>query len=163
MTKPKNDLTYEQVAEWLSYDPEIGEITWIKGPLRGRKAGTVNHGYLQIKLFQRGYRGHRLAWLLHTGSWPEDEIDHIDRDPMNNKISNLRVACRTLNNRNKPAVGATYHKQRQKWVAQIKIGGGAKKHLGVFDTQEEASQAYFAAKEHYHPQIRVVEGGDDAA
>ena len=43
----------------------------------------------------------RLCWLLHYGDWPENTIDHIDRNPLNNKIENLRDVTQAENNRNK--------------------------------------------------------------
>lgn len=159
MSKMKSDLTYEEVAEWLTYDPDTGSLKWIAGRRVGHEAGTLNRGYLQVNIRGSIYRAHRLAWLLHTGSWPTNVIDHIDRNPSNNRISNLRDVPQAINNQNVRALGATYHRQRKKWCAQIKIGGGRKKHLGLFETQEEASAAYFAAKAKYHVAIRVVEAG----
>ena len=101
-----------------------------------------------------------MAFLLQVGRWPEGEIDHIDGNGLNNRWNNLREVTPTENQRNarkrsdntSGTTGVGWHKQRQKWKAQIRING-TQKHLGYFDSKEEAIWAREAAnKEHeFHP------------
>ena len=76
-------------------------------------------------------------------------IDHIDRDKTNNSISNFRVVTKQQNTFNTGAKGYYWHTQRNKWWAKIMLDGKAI-YLGLFDTEEEASQAYQDAKLIYH-------------
>ncbi len=76
------------------------------------------------------------------------EVDHIDRNPKNNKLENLRLVTRQQNSINKldhALKGVHYRKDRNKFSAQIKVNG-IKTHLGNFDTAEEARAAYLSAR-----------------
>lgn len=83
-----------------------------------------------------------------------EEVDHVDGNHFNNRRSNLRLATRTENMTNQKLhynstsgfKGVT--RLRYRWVAQIQIQG-KKRHLGVFDTPEEAHQAYCEAGRKY--------------
>ena len=92
-----------------------------------------------------------------TGSFPKDEIDHINHNRLDNKWSNLRKASRKENMQNykKPAtntsgyMGVCWHKNAKKWIASIRINN-KRIHLGSFNTAEEGYNAYLNAKEKYH-------------
>lgn len=110
---------------------------------------TNNHGYFLVNLSknneQKTFLIHRLI-ALHFKPNPENKptVDHKDGNRLNNNIDNLRWATRSQQSMNKNIqsnntsgfVGV--HKRRDKWRAQIKING-KQKHLGLFDTPEEAS------------------------
>lgn len=110
------------------------------------------------------YFTHRMIWLLVYGAWPENEIDHIDRNTMNNKIDNLRAATRNENqhnlgmNKNNSSgyPGVSFHKLRNKYQAHIVING-KKKYLGYRNTAEEAYLAYQLAKIQYHPSSPIAQ------
>lgn len=68
-------------------------------------------------------------------------VDHINNDHLNNTRDNLRICKQAQNNANRRCKGYTWHKQRKKWQAQIKINGRSK-NLGGYDTPEEAQQVY---------------------
>jgi hypothetical protein len=156
MPKWVNDLTFEEVDDLFKYDPDTGFLFRKKewGPWKsGDKAGTLNkiNGYVIISIgteTRRSYRAHRLAWLLYYGKWPENEIDHINRLRADNRIINLRQATPSQNMANKPGrrdgLKGAYPMKNGRWRAVIGRQERAK-HLGVFDTEHEAHQAYLAA------------------
>jgi len=99
---------------------------------------------------------HRLIYWLHNPDWDifdsskDNLIDHIDGNPKNNNIENLRVVTNQQNCFNrKKAKGCCWNKQKQKWCAYIRVNKKLK-HLGGFELQEDAHQAYLDAKEIYH-------------
>ena len=156
------NITPRRLMEVLSYAPETGEFVWIKsskGTGVGDKAGTMLNGRIAINVDGRRYLAHRLAWLYVYGEAPGKFIDHIDGNPANNRISNLRLCSQSENLQNQRRakansrsgfLGVSWRKQTKKWRAVICIGRKAKE-LGHFDSPEEAHAAYVAAKRIYHP------------
>jgi hypothetical protein len=138
----------------LSYNPETGVIVWIKSHGNraevGDIAGTPSNGYVSIGFGGKQYRAHRIAWLLHYGSWPTGMIDHINGIRDDNRIANLRDVTNRVNSQNHQChrdghlVGTHFHQAKQKWTASIQIDGEAFK-LGTFNTEIEAHNAYLAA------------------
>ena len=159
----------ELAAKAVSYDPKTGVMTWkpkplaIKDALRwnaryaNKECGTNDdHGYRRILFrFERGrtfkIRTHRLAWFIIHGEPPKGEIDHINQDKLDNRISNLRDVCRSKNQRNgtrkcnntSGVTGVTWHKQRQKWCAQVSVNG-KHNHVGLFENIADAESAVSA-------------------
>ena len=81
-----------QILEHLKYTPEDGKVWWVKHPRRSTANGTeagnmMQNGYRKLKFGGKQYLTHRVAWLLHHGCWPIGDIDHIDGNPSNNKLS----------------------------------------------------------------------------
>ena len=151
----------DEISKLLRYNPETGHFYWIvggNGRRRGRPAGRVVHkGYRCISINGQDYREHRLAWLMMTGAWPDHQIDHIDLNPGNNAWANLRAATNAQNcfNQSRPKSntsgfkGVHHIKTSGKYRAVIKINY-RQKHLGCFETAEEAHAAYSAAaREHF--------------
>jgi hypothetical protein len=145
-------LTAEILRELLDYDPETGVFTWLAGRRAGKIAGGFrSDGYHTISIgSSRRYFAQRLAFLYVYGRWPAEDVDHIDGNPSNNAIVNLREATRSQNLQNKRSrsntssglKGVTW--QGRKWVARIKRDG-RNDYLGSFKTAEEAHAAYCAA------------------
>ena len=156
-------LTQEELKEILDYYPETGIFRWKSNRANNKIkvvdiAGTLNYnGYRYIRMNGENYREHRLAWFYVYGHWPEKEIDHINGMKTDNSIENLREASRSENNMNKPKQinntsgykGVCWHKAAQKWQAHIKINKKLK-HLGLFDSPEEAYAAYCEAAKRLH-------------
>jgi uncharacterized membrane protein YvbJ len=115
------------------------------------KGTKTSKGYLRMEIDGKHYFMHRV--LAHTfGILDLDSellIDHIDLNKSNNCISNLRPATQQQNLFNTNAKGYTWRKQKNKLEASIKLDGKSI-YLGLFDTEEEAHQAYLDAKEIYH-------------
>lgn len=159
-------LTADYLRARLDYDPETGVFRWKaiseignanvlwNARWAGRVAGHLNStGYCTINLGRRHYQASRLAWLYVHGRWPEGEIDHVDHNPSNNRMSNLRDASheqnlrnlKRVNARNKSGVrGVSWCRATQRWRASICLDGKPK-NLGRFDTVAEAAEAYAIA------------------
>jgi len=159
----------ERVLELLDYDSSTGIFTRrvSRGSqLAGSVAGGVRRdGYWHIMIDGKIYLAQRLAFLLSHGHLP-DELDHINGDPSDNRIENLRPATSQENQRNRGKQanntsgfkGVSLHKQREKWYAQARDANGKQKFLGYFPTPEAASAAYeaYAMKLHgefYRPTV----------
>lgn len=155
----------EPFNEYLRYEPESGKLFWKKAPGKrikvGAEAGSIGQkGYVIIGLKSKGYKAHRIAWCLVKGSWPAQEIDHINGDRADNRLANLRSVSRAKNQRNQKmpstntsgVVGVCRHNQSSKWRAEI-YASGKQVCLGVFDEKAEAVAARKAAerKYGYHP------------
>jgi hypothetical protein len=116
-------------------DYRDGKIFWKISPAKwipiGTEAGNVGkHGYRELQIFGKRYLAHRLIYALHHGNMP-DVIDHVDRNPLNNDISNLRASDKRLNaynsglpSNNKSGVrGVSWCKKNNKWVVRFKLDG----------------------------------------
>jgi HNH endonuclease len=129
------------MLEALEYIPETGEWFWRNPPnhnadLRDQLAGYVRHdGYKKIRIGGIPYYASRLAFLWMLGRWPYDEVDHIDRDPSNDRWSNLREATSSQNKFNRTTMAPIrgVYPCGKKWQAMC---GGV--YLGVFDNVEDA-------------------------
>lgn len=151
-------VTRERVIELLSYDPATGEIRWRVDRQRARKgeiAGIVcpTHGYRIIGIDYGRYRASRLAWLIMTGEFPENVLDHVDRCRTNDSWANLRQATVKQNAENKGISdkntsgvrGVSWIASRKKWAAHITHAGKAY-NLGRYATKEDAISARKAAE-----------------
>ena len=148
------DITQKRLRELLSYDPEIGDFTWIKRTSNRVQIGHVAsyvevNGYNRIHIDGKPYKAHRLAWLYVYGVWPKNEIDHRDGDRMNNRLANLRECTRQENTKNQGIrndnksgyKGVSWHVKAKKWMAQI-ASGRAHFYLGLFNDARVAHAAY---------------------
>ena len=158
----KEALTHEQLKEYIRYDQVTGVFTRLKSHRTNSIAvikTCANHGsgYFSIGLFGKMYLAHRLAWCLVHGDWPKEQLDHINRDKIDNRIVNLRDATSAQNIRNVGVRssntsgfrGVGYHKESCKWRAQI-CTNGKRICLGLYRTAEQASEVYEAyAKQHH--------------
>lgn len=137
----------------LDYVPASGLLLQRKKRPRiqvGSIAGVITpHGYRYIQLDGQKYAAHRLVWLIETGFFPEKHLDHIDGNKLNNCFTNLREVTVKQNSENKTAQknnqlgvrGVCFNKRLGKYIAQIQHNG-KNKHIGVFDTIEQAKDAY---------------------
>lgn len=100
----------EHIKDYLKYDPETGIFTWIKSTYRRGRPGSIAgcksaYGYWRIPFMGRYYFAHRLAWFFTYGVIPDFQIDHMNRDRMDNRIANLRPAACVENNFNAAGKG----------------------------------------------------------
>jgi hypothetical protein len=149
------ELTVARLRGLLHYDPETGVFTWrvrVGNRVPGDVAGIARpRGYYEVTVGGRVYRAHRLAWFYVHGEWPADQIDHVNGDPSDNRLANLRPAARSQNNANrKRCPNASGYKgvsrDRTRWKAQICVDG-QRFNLGYFGCPVEAHAAYVRAAE----------------
>ena len=107
----------------------------------------TTHGYIQIRIGVRYYKAHRLIMMAFVGDSDKD-VDHINRIKTDNRFENLRYCTPSENQLNRDCVDNAkgYSWDRKKWKACITINHKSK-HLGMFDTEEEAHQAFLNAKD----------------
>ena len=152
-------LGHDELVRQLKYDPCTGVFTWVAPKsVRvscGDLAGSVRKGYLQIDINGRRYLAHRLAWFYIHKEWPNVFIDHVDRNQLNNKLENLRLATRSQNGQNsKDRASASGFRgvsqtSKNRWRAAVKIDGKTK-YLGLYTSPEEAHQAFLRARDEYY-------------
>jgi hypothetical protein len=137
-------------SKGYTYCPLSGEIKGMYGKVIRRKINGRIACRLYVDKKQYDVLSYRLAWYLHYGHLPINFIDHIDGNPSNNKIDNLRDVTHQQNQWNHTkAKGYYWNKTANKFCASIKIDR-IKKHLGYYSTEQEARNAYLKAKETYH-------------
>ncbi|WP_288659516.1 MULTISPECIES: HNH endonuclease signature motif containing protein [Pseudomonas] len=115
----------------------------------GKKAGTKDSkGYLQVKVSGTLLLAHRVIWLLSTGGWP-GSLDHIDGNPLNNALSNLREVSHQQNMRNQKRrsdnrsglMGVHWLPAKGQWIAKIQ-----NRHIGTFSSFLDACAARKSAE-----------------
>ena len=127
---------------------------WKEGTALGHK---IKNGYCLASVDYKIYKLHRLIWLWHFGRFPKGHLDHIDCNPGNNKIENLREAntSQNMQNQQKPRKNNKCGfqgvcKNGTRFRAALWLDG-KRIHIGYFDTPEQAHKAYVEAKRKYHP------------
>jgi hypothetical protein len=155
-------VTAEEVKRLFDYDPDTGVFTrkafpskYTHGPI-GVPVGWYIKGYLNVCIRRKNYRLCRLAWLYVYGTWPSNQIDHINGVRDDDRIANLRDATNQQNTRNSArqrdntsgTTGVYWHKRGLVWVASIRVSGKLI-HLGTFKDYEDAVSARKTAEERY--------------
>ena len=150
-----------RLKELLDYDPLTGGLVWKSGR-GGQEAGTPagnrlpgRNKYLQVGIDYQRCLVHRIIWVWMTGEDPgEMEIDHIDRNPLNNRWHNLRLASVSQNRtnvsvRNKTGLPKGVFPNGSGYMARI-VKDRKKHYLGQFKNPDEAHQAYCKAAADLH-------------
>tara|TARA_R110000772_G_scaffold2089_3_gene7252 strand:+ start:124 stop:612 length:489 start_codon:yes stop_codon:yes gene_type:complete len=129
--------------ERFAYNEENGKLYYKKN---NKEFGSKSsNGYLRGKVNSKSYAIHRLIWLMKFGDFPLLQLDHVNRNRLDNRMSNLREASNAQNNINKPPKGkfkgVSFEKSRGKFRAYT-TKGGKTVHIGRFDCELEAAKAY---------------------
>lgn len=176
-----NQPSPEIMRELLRYDPESGKLFWLprdqswfecrrsystwNSRFAGREAFITERpdGYKIGRILGLNCRAHRAIWAIHYGAWPADQIDHINGNRADNRLSNLREANNAENQRNRGAQGnntsgvkgVSWNKSNSRWQAHIKVSG-RKYHLGYFGSIEDAATARASATPRMHGEFARV-------
>ena len=156
------DLNFTLTKKYLHdlFEYCEGHLYWKvskRGVKKNQPAGTINlHGYWQTQIDGKIYKNHRLIFLMFYG-WLPDQIDHIDRNSLNNKIENLRQATNAENQRNSKVKVTSlsgiknikWEKRRKKWLVRLTING-QEKHFGYFSNLEIAKTKALEARKLYY-------------
>lgn len=154
----------DELWELFSYNPLTGNLHWRERrggkAKKGDRAGHAhaNKRYIRVRVDNESYLAHRLVWGWLYGEDPGQQMmDHINGTKRDNRPWNLRLATKSQNQWNTAAPstntsgykGVTWHRATARWTARIRCEG-KKKHLGLYNTPEEAHQAYCKAAKRIH-------------
>lgn len=153
MSRKETCETALQMQACLRLCEVSGRIFWTSRPTPktrieiGQEAGTLHYsGYKQFSFRGSFYAAHRVAWMLHHGSWPTGFIDHLNGDRSDNRPANLRVVSTRENHRNRSRhrdghqCGAS-RLPHGKWMANIHVNG-KRYYLGTYDAEHQAASVY---------------------
>ena len=172
----ERQVTIGVLAEFVDYDPQTGRMLWKERashwfkPASNRSREAVCkcwnvkyagapafvspcvNGYLSGRIFRKSFYAHRVVWALYYGEWP-NYIDHIDRNRLNNHISNLRSVNHSENAKNKniPSNNTSGHKgvhwshKDERWIATI-AADGTRHYLGQHKLKSAAVTARITAE-----------------
>ena len=181
MNRLAEAISAQRLAEAVIYDPEVGVFVWRERPddhfdhpdraakwngkYPGKPAFTSadSRGYFRGMLDQRMLYAHRAAIAIHTGRWPEGEVDHINRNKSDNRLINLRVVSHRENRMNTdqcdevqarraampeirpPLVPGVRRQGMNTWAVRIKRLG-KETHIGTFPCFGQAVKARMLAR-----------------
>jgi len=172
-------VTPEFCRAVLRYEPETGKLFWkhrdtalfakpgFAKPWNERWAGEeafkithVQWGHKQGTLGGKCFKAHIVIWAIVHGEWPKNQIDHINGEPADNRIDNLRDVPGVINVQNSSryksnssgVTGVWWSAPRQRWMATIKANR-RKVYLGSFRNLADAAHArkHAEAKYGFHP------------
>lgn len=135
-----------EIKKYLRYNE--GKLYWadtlrtkrMTSRFGGKIAGDVKkNGYWYVSISGKRLLQHRVVYAMHHGYWP-DEIDHIDGNPSNNKIENLRAVNSEINARNKQkrsdnTSGYSGLSELPYGSWRVRVGS---KHVGCYKTKDDA-------------------------
>lgn len=141
------DIEYNGMLYKIGSDGTIFNIKTNKN-IKGSIDGS---GYRYLINSQKNIKFHRLIYYAFYNFDIKNKsiiIDHINRNKLDNRIDNLRIITQQENCWNTNAKGYSKH-PCGKYL--VKICKDYKQiHIGLFETEDEAKQAYLDAKEKYH-------------
>lgn len=173
----RSDITPEIVHQLIRYEPDVDKYFWNE---RGLDMFTSSQrykiwnkkyankevfnnfsssGYARVVILGIRFPAQRVIWAFHYGVWPDGEIDHINGNPSDNRLCNLRDVSHAENMRNRRVssnsksgvMGVYWNKKSGKWHAQVGLNG-RKTHVGYFDNIADAAAAQaLHISENFHP------------
>lgn len=163
---PSDAELLAELRKVVDYDATNGGFIWKSvrytkhAYLIGRPAGGADgRGYHSINILKHKFKVHRMVWLWHHGESSRGMLDHINGDPLDNRIENLREATLAENVRNRARGGALATGVSQDaggaFKARIQTPELGKVYLGSFATEAEAAAAYVGAATILHGSFAV--------
>lgn len=162
MAKSSSDrIDIDLLRRLVAYDPGTGFLTWkfrhigdhTNNSPNDLKRWNIRHegkrafndaaspdGYMRGRIHGFRMLAHVAAWAIYYGKWPDQEVDHINRNRSANWIDNLRDVSPFVNSNNKGTLGVSFHKRDKKWIAKAIIDGVTYR-FGRFDNAEDAINA----------------------
>lgn len=168
--------TPDELRQLLWYEPETGKLFWRErgaewfahctpghqdrirkgwnAAWSGKEAGVTGpYGYNTVTVQALHLMAHRIIWCMEHGHWPNEQIDHIDGDRVNNRLENLRECTHTENQRNmrrsrsntSGVTGVYWDKKISRWKAEVSLKS-RKIYVGVFRDLKEAETAVKAKR-----------------
>ena len=134
--------------------------SWAGHVWKGEVSGKLTKRW-RVAIDGKNYYASRIIYFMHHGVDPYPmEVDHEDRNSLNNNVYNLRLGDSVLQKQNQGtrsdntsgAKGVRWYEQRSKWEAYIEVEN-KKKHLGYYATLKEAAEARNAAVREYFPEV----------
>lgn len=147
-------INLDGLKQLIIYNPDTGIFNWKyiragSGKVNKEAGHVTDKGYRRIRILSKNYFAHKLAWFYMTGEWPPDglQVDHINRNRLDNRWCNLRLLTREQNcqnchgqsNNTSGFKGVT--KRGNKYEANL-YHHGKLEYLGWFNSALEASNAY---------------------
>jgi hypothetical protein len=150
--RKKNKTIPEDIGDYVAYSEEsrtglVNKVHRSSNSLVGQETGANSLGYFVLFFRNKSYKNHRVIYFLCTGIDPEEkQVDHIDGNKSNNKISNLRLATHNQNQHNKKrpknntsgVTGVHFEKKTGKWASHANLIVCRKVRLGLFKSFNEA-------------------------
>ena len=140
------------IEKGITCNPETGDVFGVRGK---KIKSKTKSGYFVIGFSHdnKNYRirAHQFIWYSAYGE-VVDRIDHINRNKTDNRLENLRYISQSENVANNEAIGYYWSKSHSKYRARITINYKTI-HLGFFNTEKEAREAYLIAKRKYFPNL----------
>lgn len=155
MTSYRPMPSAEYLRRIFTYDESTGNLywkhrddvpSWTNTRFAGKLAGSYDRGYLTVRLNNKLFFVHRIAFVIYHGDIlsPDDQLDHADLNKSNNRIDNLRIATQSQNNTNRDKQSNSL--AELKCIDQLPSGGYrvrvAGKHIGCYVSLETATIAY---------------------
>ena len=160
MNKKKQTPALERLQELFRYDAETGSLIRLTRPCNavqvGDKAGYKKSdgfsSYWIVKVDGKSYPVHAIAWKMAYGKDPADgfDIHHGEGGSLDNRLQNLEAITHRANTSKEKTqksglpAGVVFHKKAKRYQAQASLNGKYK-YLGLYDTPEQAHQAYLDA------------------
>jgi hypothetical protein len=147
------DIDLNKLREFVHYDPNTGIFTLKKSKKGNVAVGTIlgsrkPNGYMRIRIFNKQYYSHRVAWYYVYGESDFPELDHINTIKDDNRISNLRIVTRSENCQNREYKSKSGFRGVSlidgRWLASI-WESGKRIHLGTFQDRDSATEAWIVA------------------
>jgi len=146
------------------YDPETGKFFWLVSSrykvLIGDEAGYFDGKYNRLAYAGKQYKSARVAWLMMTGKWPVDQIDHINQVKTDDRFCNLREATNAQNVCNAKVRGRSSVRGifKRAYGYQVYLHKGFKHfYIGSFKNLEDAVKARNFASQKLHGEFATQE------